>query len=390
MLVCSGLDHAARGFESFARECFAALRAADEIDMCLVKGSGESATRERSVRTLTRDAPLARILARGLRREPFRIEQLAFGLSLQRELAQTRPDVVYFNEWHTGLVLAASRRALRARYQLAYCNGAMAVEGFGHLDRVQELTPISLETVLARGADPRRHTLLPMGFCIAPHPRVVSAEERTELRARLGLPAGRRILLSVAALNRHHKRLDYLIEEVASLPQPRPYLLLDGQPEAETPGLRALARERLGEHGHSIRTSGREDLQAVYRASDAFVLASLGESFGRVLIEATAHGLPCLAHDYPITRYVLGEHGYLADLSRPGALAGLLEAAASDDPQRVPRRHRFAYESFSWDRLRPRYVAFLEAAAQARRHPGTLANSTVSSSRGEKLSKKQR
>jgi glycosyltransferase involved in cell wall biosynthesis len=362
LLVCSGLEHAHRGFESFARECFDALRGEAELDLMLVKGSGPAPAGEITIPTLTRDAPAARALARVWGREPFRVEQLAFGTSLLPLITRRRPEVVYFSEWHTGLVLAAYRRVTRQRFRLVLCNGTMAVDGFGHLDRVQQLTPAALEAALVRGDPPSRHVLLPLGFALAPALPATNVQHRAGLRARLSLPLDRHIIVSAAALNRYHKRLDYLIEEVSRLPPPRPFLLLIGQEEAETPGIRALAAERLGPDGQSIRTVSRSEVPDLYRASDTFVLASLGEGLPRALIEALGWGLPCVAHDYPVARFALGPHGEFADLSAPGALAGLLSEVMQrgEDVETARRRHRFAYESFSWDRLRPRYVELLQ------------------------------
>ncbi len=110
----------------------------------------------------------------------------------------------------------------------------------------------------------------------------------------------------------------------------------------------------------------------MYRASDVFILSSLGESFGRVLWRRAPTGLLCLAHDYEITRFVLGSSRRLADLSKAGALAELINKTRGswhDLGGGAQASHRFAYDSFSWDRLRPRYVELLSAAA----------NSTVSS-----------
>ena len=134
-----------------------------------------------------------------------------------------------------------------------------------------------------------------------------------------------------------------------------------GQPEAETDGLRALADELLGADGHSIRTVPRPEVDALLLASDVFVLASLAEGLPRGLIEAMGAGLPCLAHDYPVARYALGEHGRFADFTEPGALAGLLQGGV--DPAGARERHRSVYERFSWDRLAPRYVDLLYNAA---------------------------
>jgi glycosyltransferase involved in cell wall biosynthesis len=85
-------------------------------------------------------------------------------------------------------------------------------------------------------------------------------------------------------------------------------------------------------------------------------------------VEAQSHGLPCLAHDYPVMSWVLGDEGDTADLQEPGRLAawlaGLTDADLSDDARR--RRHRSAYERFSWTTLADRYVEMLRAAAQER------------------------
>jgi glycosyltransferase involved in cell wall biosynthesis len=173
------------------------------------------------------------------------------------------------------------------------------------------------------------------------------------------------VILSVAALNRYHKRLDWLIEEVAMLPQPRPFLLLVGQEESETPVIRMLAARRLGPDGHSIRSVERHEIADIYRASDVFVLASLGEGLPRALIEALGFGLPCVAHDYPVTQFALGDHGELGDLAVSGELARLLARtlARGDTAEAKEARRRFAHQNFSWDRLRARYVKLLGGEA---------------------------
>jgi 1,2-diacylglycerol 3-alpha-glucosyltransferase len=358
LLVCPGLDHAMRGFESFARECFEALRSETAFELDLIKGSGAPGPGERALPTLRRDRPLAAALARASGRPPFLFEHLAFAISLQPVLLARRPDVVYFSEWHMGRALALLRSVTRRRHRLVLCNGTMAVEGFEHLDHVQELTPAALEVVLERGADPKRHAVLPLGFEIDRSFTPLSPDERPGLRRRLGLPPDRPVVLSVAALNNHHKRLRYLIEEVAALPEPRPFLVLAGQPEEETPAIRSLAQERLGRDNHTIRTVPRSEVADLYRASDLFVLASLGEGLPRALIEAMSHGLLCVTHAYGVPEFALGEHGRSADLTEAGALARLLSSALGNDtaPAAAVARHRFVYERFSWDVLRPRYA----------------------------------
>jgi 1,2-diacylglycerol 3-alpha-glucosyltransferase len=255
LLVCSGLEHARRGYESFARECFDALVGEPELELELVKSSGRPGPREHVVRTLRRDRAPALALGRALRVRPFRLEALAFALSLQPLLTRARADLVYLSEWDTASALARLRPVTGQRFKLLLCNGGFASSGFDHLDHVQELTPTARDHVTSLGADPDRHTVLPLGFRIEPELELPSAPERSALRRALGLPEERRIVLSVAALNRSHKRLDHLIDELATLPEPRPFLLLAGEPDGETPGVRAHAHALLGDTESSFARS---------------------------------------------------------------------------------------------------------------------------------------
>ena len=375
LFACCGLEHAHRGYESFARECFDTLKDDPRLEMTLVKGTGASGDRERAVPSLKRDDVLTQVLARALRRRPLVTEQLAFSLSLQGEIRRTRPDVIYFSEFYTGVGLDMLRRLNRRQYALVLSNGSMAFEGFERFDRVHQHTAPALDFVLARGADPAKQTLLPVGFAIGPRAPRISEEERAAIRRRFDLPVDRRIVVSVAALNRSHKRLDHLITELGRLPEPRPYLLLVGQPEPETAELRRLASERLGDEGHGLRTVPHEDVLPLLRTSDEFVLASLAEGLPRALVEAMAQGLPCVCHDYPIAHYALGPHGRLVDMTETGALAARLreDAEGVEDPDEADARAKFVYERFSWDVLREQYVELLRGAAGRRDFRGVPA-----------------
>src|SRR5205814_116978 len=124
---------------------------------------------------------------------------------------------------------------------------------YAPFDHVQQLVPGTIEFSVERGESPARQELLPLGVAVDSSLAPLDDSARTALRGRLGLPTDRQIVLSVGAIVRQ-KRVDYLIEEIASVPAPRPFLLLVGQEEAETPALRGLAQKRLGTDGHDIRT----------------------------------------------------------------------------------------------------------------------------------------
>jgi glycosyltransferase involved in cell wall biosynthesis len=98
---------------------------------------------------------------------------------------------------------------------------------------------------------------------------------------------------------------------------------------------------------------------------DAFVLASLSEGFGRVFLEAMSYGLPCLAHDYEIPQFILGEYGYFANFEVIGSLASLMRQvlAEGDDQDKRYLRHHSIYERFSWEKLQQAYIEMIQHLA---------------------------
>jgi glycosyltransferase involved in cell wall biosynthesis len=369
-IVSPGLGHVPRGFESFSRECFVALKGRPDVSVLLVKGAGDAADSERRVWTFRRDARLTRRIATLVRTDAYDIEQVVFAVGMLPLIAARRPDVVFFSDWLVGRTLMRCRRHTGQRFRLLFSNGLPAGPPYRFADHVQQLTQPALEFALSAGEPAERQTMLPLGLRIDPELRTLSDADLGALRRRLRLPERRRIVLSVAALNKWHKRLDYVVAEMARLPQQqRPHLVLLGHREDETAGVLAEATSRLGRDGFTARTVPLDDVRDFYRASDVFVLASTFEGMGRVFVEALSHGLPALAHDYAVPRFVLGDEGYFTDLRRPGALADLVSSISDSDLSLQSRRqrHRYAYDRFSWERLTPRYVELLHQLADRQR-----------------------
>jgi glycosyltransferase involved in cell wall biosynthesis len=127
--------------------------------------------------------------------------------------------------------------------------------------------------------------------------------------------------------------------------------------DAESAAISALARQKLGEKNFTARSVPHEQVADYYRAADLFVLASLQEGFGRVFLEALIYGLPVIAHDHPVMRFVLGSEGTFGDLSKPGGLAALIceklgrEGSEAD----AIRRREMVRARFSWVVLAPQY-----------------------------------
>jgi len=375
LFPCTGLGREQRGFEAFTQECAAAMRGMPGLEIEVLGGGGPDARPgERAVRNLPRAGRAARALGMLVRRDPYFVEQWSFFAGMLPRLAAAAPDVIYFADLNLGNACWHWRRLTGQRYRLLYYNGGPTTRPFTRCDVVQQVSPEHYESALRRGEPRERQVLLPHGLAIDSIFREAESGERARIRQSLGVPSDERVVLSVGALNCGHKRMDYLVREVAALAAPRPHLLMLGAATADTPGLRVLASGLLGVHGFTMRALPRELVLDAYRASDVFVLASLVEGFGLAHVEALTAGLPCIAHDSMRTRYIYGDHARLADLRAPGALAPALAAAlaepADDEPVRAARargRHAWAYRRFSWGTLAPQYAELFRACAAGRR-----------------------
>ncbi|WP_313885055.1 glycosyltransferase family 4 protein [Scytonema hofmannii] len=362
-IVCSGLGHVKRGYESFTQECFDALSQEPTLDITLFKGGGDSSEKEIVLWNLRRDDKFAiflgditEILFR--RGEGYFIEQITFFLSLVPHIQTKKPDVIFFSDENLGNLLWYWRRLSKQNYKLLFSNGGPILPPFPRWDHVQQLAPIHLQNALEAGQPSEKQTLVPYGIQMSSQLQILTPNEREALRHKLKLPEKRPLIVSVGVISKNHKRMDYVIREIASLPEPRPYLLLLGQQNSDSPEIINLGNQLLGAENFQVRTVPQKEMANYYKIADAFVLASLGEGFGRVFLEAMSHGLPCLAHEHKVIRFVLGNNEYLDNFEIPGNLASLIPQALqeSQDVSKRQRRHESAYNRFSWDKLGLDYV----------------------------------
>jgi glycosyltransferase involved in cell wall biosynthesis len=370
-LVCSGLGLIWRGYESFTQECFETLSTDSRLDLTLFKGGGLAAEQEIRLWNLCRTHPFTQTLELVLKplagKDAYWLEQTSFVCSLLPYLHRHQPDVIYFSDINVGNLLWHWRRLTRQRYKLLFSNGGPLPPPFPRWDHVQQVAPSHFQAAIAAGQPVAKQTMVPYGFRIKPQLDVLSDDAKQALRRQLGLPDHRPLLLSVAAINKSHKRMDYLIQELAQLPEPRPYLLLLGQQNAESADIIQLGHQRLGADNFQVRTVASEQVGDYYKLADCFVLASLSEGLPRVLVEAMSYGLPCLTHHYEVPQFVLGNQGYFADFRLPGGLTGLITQALAQLQDQAKRhlRHKAAYQQFSWDALRPAYVHLIQRCVTA-------------------------
>jgi len=177
---------------------------------------------------------------------------------------------------------------------------------------------------------------------------------------------------SVLFLGRHEKRkgLDLLLEAMAELPEDVSVLIGGNGPDS--PRLRDQYRgdPRVVWLGH---VSEATKLELLHRSSVLCAPSRHGESFGVVLLEAMAAGLPVVASDLPGYR-ALSNNATAARLvppADPAALARELIRVLSDehlaDSLRTAGLQRACH--FSLDGLAERYVEIYEDLLVTARRP---------------------
>lgn len=351
-LVSVGAGQTRRGYERFMTDLFAVLRA--DVDVTLFKGAGEPAPGECVVPHMRRTGIVARMAGNRLGYTRSRMEFATFALALWPQLVRGKFDVVHAVDPPLAPKLARLRRLSRSKCGFVFTDGGPApFDATPFADVVLYISPEQQRDALERGAAAAKGLMLPMGLDTT---WMEEAVDRAALRRQHGIEPDTFVILAVAALNRHHKRVDYLIDEVAKLPGDI-LLWIDGgvQPDGD-PALLELARERLGPRfRHTHVPSDR--VRDLYRLADVTVSAAFHESQGLALIEAMCAGLPVVAHDSPHFRWLLDGNGHLVDMAMPGALADrLVHLLGHREELRKPGARESARRRFGWESLKETYM----------------------------------
>ncbi|WP_040605753.1 glycosyltransferase family 4 protein [Salisaeta longa] len=300
------------------------------------------------------------------------MESLVFSLPIIKAAYQQDQPIIHFSESVPVRVLYKLRERLGGDFTLLFSNGGpMSPEHYMRFDYVQVLTPMQKRQALEAGFPEDRLFLVPYGLnCSCFEASKQSAN--LDLKDQFDLPKDRTIVLSVGAINTHHKRMDWLVREAARLDPSEYFFWMVGQKEGkETRDVKALAKEKLSDASYQFDTVSYDQMPAVYRAADLFALCSLHEGFGRVYIEAMAAERPVLAHPTPNTEWILGEtNPGLVAMDKPGRLATQIEQMADDEALRGDlgtSNQRRAYEMFDWGQLKADYIEMYRAVAERER-----------------------
>lgn len=190
-----------------------------------------------------------------------------------------------------------------------------------------------------------RTTTIPNGVDLSTfHPRVNKTD--------FGLP--RPVILLVGALVLG-KRQELAIKAVSGLSKGSIVLAGDGSDKQK---LKKLCKELLPER-HLIKSFKYQEMPGVYAGSDLFTFPCVSwESFGIVLLEAMASGLPVVVTDDEKRREVVGDAGIFVEPTDTNLYSKALEEALSRNWGTKPRDQA---RRFSWDNIAEKYQSlFLE------------------------------
>jgi glycosyltransferase involved in cell wall biosynthesis len=167
------------------------------------------------------------------------------------------------------------------------------------------------------------------------------------------------------------KGLSYFLEAIGSLPQEGLEVLICGRS--------AVDRRVIENYGiKSVRILqglATADLAAQLRQSDLFVLPSLAEGFGHVILEAMASGVPVVTTSSTCAPDVFkdGEHGFIVPIRDIGALVRTIKWGSQHRSELYQMGLGAAKQArtFTWQRFRAGVVkAYQEMVEQIAICPG--------------------
>ena len=361
----------ARGIEAWADDLGRALAARGE-KVILCKGAGEpEAEFERVVPCWTREAAKTLTLLKWMPRSlgwrigmgsGYAVEETTFAHNLLKVLQTEDIDVLHVQDPHVALLIQKAHQRGRTKARTILAHGTEEPFEFQQkITYLQHLAPWHLEEARAAGFFKETWTALP-NFIDTEHFRPGASEA---LRQELNIPQDGFVVLAAAAIKRHHKRVDYLVNEFRTLLDRHPdlpvWLVVAGGWEPQTDEIIAEATHLLGDRVRFLVRFPRPRMADLYRAADLFTLGSLKEMMPIALLEGTASGLPCVVHQHPVMAWMIGPGGATADLSSDGGWADTVAPLLQDQQQRLElgrRAREHCLQSFSRDRVVDRILDY--------------------------------
>ena len=381
-VASSGLGHVTRGIEAWAEYLGEALHARGE-DVVLYRAAGQP-TRPygRLVACWKRNDVGTQRLLRLLPRRFFwriglgsgyGIEQTTFALALLRHLREDRIDILHVKDPQLALIVQRANEWGIVPTRVILSHGTEEPPSFlNKVTYLHHLSPAHMEEARAGGAWKPTWRMI-SNFIDTDR---FTPGQSPQVRETLGIPADALIVLCAAAIKSDHKRVDYLLGEFErlrrSVPDLPAWLVIAGGRGPDTDALIDRGRSTLGDRVRFLVNHPLEQMPELYRAADVFVLCSLKEMLGTVLLEASASGIPCLIHQHPSMQWVIGPGGMALDMAQDGALAAAMAQLLQNGDRRIEmgtKAREHCITSFGRDRIVSEYLGYYRFVL---RHAGAM------------------
>lgn len=282
-------------------------------------------------------------------------------------------DLILPQDGYSGLLAATCLRKIRQTPILFTEHNGMSNRG-RNLERNLALKPdrlITLNPAIAKAA--RR---LAPAQVIETIPLGVDLTEFNPAGKILNTGLSKPCAIAVETLDRQSdRRIELTIEAVSKVPNLSLLICGEGTDRSyfQDLGDRLLGRERF-----QIRSFAYAQMPQVYRSASIFTSAGVSESCGLKYIEAMACGLPVVATDDAVRRYLIGRGGITCDVTNLDVYTSCLQSAiAKHWYQQQPRQNAL---KFSWQGITLLYyqAALKTINASHRQFSPARANPSVS------------
>lgn len=170
------------------------------------------------------------------------------------------------------------------------------------------------------------------------------------------IPQDHKVIFMVSALI-PSKRVAEGVMAVAKVP--KTFLVVAGD-GPERGRISQLAQELLPGRHVLLGSIPRSETPSLYRQMDVFLHMSQDEPFGIVYLEAGSSGLPIVAHDQPVTKWILGDCGIFCNTNNLDEVAfGISKAIDANETEHLGRQTRVRIEQeWTWEIQSEKYLKF--------------------------------
>ena len=197
LLVCTGLGHVNRGFETYINDLAIKLKQEKltfTFSVCLGKKINGAVYNQKKIFNIHRKSKLLSLFSENT---AFEIEQLTFFFGIIPSILFTKIRAIYLGEYNLYCYLFKFRKWFNLNFSLVLYTGGQAVPGLFDLskDYVHHITDIYYDYFIKKGVPASRQFLLPH-FINFPFSKSDSLTEIIYQKAN-----GKKILLSVGQID---------------------------------------------------------------------------------------------------------------------------------------------------------------------------------------------